>query len=67
MATVDYLRGLGAEHQQIVLEFSRWVLRANPEMGLTIFSGMPNALEPCIPRKRDPYHPQKSPVSPVKE
>ena len=38
LATVEYLRALGAEHQSIVLEFSRWVLRSNPEMGLTIFS-----------------------------
>ena len=54
MATVEYLRGLGAEHQQIVLEFSRWVLRANPEMGLTIFSGVPK--EPRMAYKRALYH-----------
>jgi len=45
-ATVEYLRALGSDHQQIVLEYSRWVLRTNPEMGLTIFSEPMGAATP---------------------
>ena len=31
-ATVEYLRALGAQHTPVILEFSRWVLRSNPEV-----------------------------------
>ncbi|KJE91752.1 vesicle fusion protein, variant [Capsaspora owczarzaki ATCC 30864] len=38
MRTVNYLQKLGAEHLDLILEFSRWVLLLAPEDGLRIFT-----------------------------
>lgn len=36
--TVQYLQHLGSEHLKLILEFSEWVLRENPDDGLKIFT-----------------------------
>ena len=46
MPTVEYIRALGAEEQALVLEFSRWVLRANPEAALRIFCEPAEGVKP---------------------
>jgi len=35
--TVNYLKSLGKTHLQLILEFSQWVLRMNPELALEVF------------------------------
>lgn len=36
--TVQYLQHLGKDHLDLILEFSRWVLKEHPEDGLKIFT-----------------------------
>ncbi|KNC27078.1 hypothetical protein FF38_10779 [Lucilia cuprina] len=36
--TIRYLQQLGASHWPLIMEFSDWVLKANPEQGLRIFT-----------------------------
>ena len=45
-ATVEYLQGLGAAHAPLVLEYSRWVLREDPEAGLAIFTAVAHGAAP---------------------
>lgn len=35
--TVQYLERLGAEHIDLILEFSKWILTSEPEEGFSIF------------------------------
>ena len=37
-ATVDYLQQLGPEYIDLILEFSRWVLKADKAAGFAIFA-----------------------------
>jgi hypothetical protein len=34
--TINYLKTLGKNHLQLILEFSQWVLRLNPELALEV-------------------------------
>ncbi|XP_055904894.1 vam6/Vps39-like protein [Eupeodes corollae] len=36
--TIRYLQSLGADHKDLIFEFSNWVLRKHPEDGLKIFT-----------------------------
>ncbi|KAL9890338.1 vacuolar protein sorting 39 isoform 1-T1 [Glossina fuscipes fuscipes] len=36
--TIRYLQQLGSSHLQLILEFSDWVLKADPEQGLRIYT-----------------------------
>ncbi|XP_050307701.1 vam6/Vps39-like protein isoform X3 [Anthonomus grandis grandis] len=36
--TIKYLQKLGSEHMGLILEFSEWVLKKEPEKGLSIFT-----------------------------
>jgi hypothetical protein len=36
--TVEYLQGLGRKHEQLIYEFSQWVLERDPVQGLEIFT-----------------------------
>ncbi|GBO99399.1 hypothetical protein EVAR_70112_1 [Eumeta japonica] len=36
--TIRYLQQLGSSHWPLIMEFSDWVLKANPEQGLRIFT-----------------------------
>lgn len=36
--TVQYLQHLGQDHLEIVCEYARWVLQAEPELGIKIFT-----------------------------
>lgn len=35
-STIMYLQRLGLEHFELILEYSKWVLRANPEEGMQV-------------------------------
>ena len=49
--TVTYLQNLEAEHIELILEFSLWVILASPEDGLTIFTEDMDTVE-NLPRGR---------------
>jgi len=51
MRTVTYLQNLEAEHIELILEFSLWVILASPEDGLTIFTEDMDTVE-NLPRGR---------------
>ena len=49
LKTADYLRQLGRDHARLVLEYSKWVLRATPTVGLRIFIHLPANVTPLAP------------------
>jgi len=49
--TVDYLQHLGADHVQLVIDYSKWVLKKHPEEGLKIFTADTPEVE-SLPRDR---------------
>jgi len=49
--TLTYLQNLGADHIDLVCEFSTWILESNPEDGLSIFTEDVDTVE-NLPRPR---------------
>ena len=54
--TIQYLQHLGAEHIELHLEFSRWILQTNPERGLEIFTAETSEID-SLPQVRFPRLP----------
>ena len=53
--TVEYLRGLGVNSFDLILEYSVWVLGAHPQIGLEIFT-YDNAATRTLPAERVVVH-----------
>lgn len=40
--TVDYLQRLGKSHIDTILEYAAWVIKSDPDMGLSVSADFPN-------------------------
>ena len=55
-ATVEYLQQLGPEYIDLILEFSKWVLKADKAVGFTIFTADDYPSLKLLPQVRTPMH-----------